>query len=45
MPFAQTLGQLMDDHGNRNGKVDNIEFGDFETAFVHAEELNQTSKS
>jgi len=44
-PFAQTLGQLMDDHGNRNGHVDNMEFGDFEAAFVHAEELNQTSRS
>ncbi|GAB7523232.1 hypothetical protein [Paraburkholderia sp. 2C] len=35
--FAQSLGQLMDQHGNHDGKVDNMEFGDFEAAFVQAE--------
>jgi hypothetical protein len=36
-PFAQSLGQLMDHHGNHDNKVDNMEFGDFEAAFVQAE--------
>ncbi|APR35907.1 hypothetical protein BTO02_11290 [Paraburkholderia sp. SOS3] len=35
--FSQSLGQLMDHHGNHDGRVDNMEFGDFEAAFVQAE--------
>jgi Ca2+-binding EF-hand superfamily protein len=37
--FAQTLGELMDDHGNHNGTVDSSEFGAFDAAFVNAEKL------
>ncbi|GAB2890664.1 hypothetical protein GCM10027093_27150 [Paraburkholderia jirisanensis] len=41
--FAQTLGALVDNHGNHDGSLSESELVDFETAFVHAETPNQTS--
>jgi Ca2+-binding EF-hand superfamily protein len=36
-PFAQSVGSLMDDHGNRDGVVSESEFVGFETAFLNTE--------
>jgi hypothetical protein len=36
-PFTQTLGRIMDGHGNHNGTVDTLELGDFDAAFLREE--------